>query len=108
MPRSYPSEYRRRVLDLIESGKTVAEVAAGLEVTDRTIYNWWNQHLVDAGRKPGTTSTDNTELVAARHRIAELEAQLAATKRANELLKEVVSPSTVRRRRDSGVGGSPG
>ena len=57
MPRSYPPEYRRRVLDLIESGKSVAEVAAGLEVTDQTIYNWWNQHLVDTGRKPGATST---------------------------------------------------
>jgi transposase-like protein len=92
MPRSYPPEYRRRVLDLIESGKSVAEVAAGLEVTDQTIYNWWNQHLVDTGRKPGATSTDNAELVAAGRRIDEFETQFAATKRANELLKEVVSP----------------
>ena len=92
MPRSYPPEYRRRVIDLLESGKSVAEVAAGLEASDQTIYNWWNQHLVDTGRKAGVTSTENAELAAARKRIRELETQLAATRRANELLKGVVPP----------------
>ena len=66
MPRSYPPEYRRRVLDLLESGKSVTEVAAGLEVTAQTIYNWWNQHLTDTGRKAGVTTIESTELVAAR------------------------------------------
>src|SRR4051794_196248 len=92
MPRSYPPEFRQRVIDLIESGRTVTEVAEGLEVTAQTIYNWWNQHLVDTGQKPGTSSTDNAELVAARKRIAELETELAAARRANELLKSVVPP----------------
>lgn len=31
MPMSYPPEYRRRVIDPLESGKTAAEVAEGLE-----------------------------------------------------------------------------
>ena len=86
MPRSYPPEYRRRVIDRIESGKSVAEVAEELGVSDQTVYNWWNQHLIDTGRKPGVTSTDNAELIAARKRIAELETELAAARRANELL----------------------
>jgi transposase-like protein len=98
MPRSYPAEYRQRVIDLVESGQSVAEVAAGLEVTAQTIYNWWNQHLVDTGRKPGVTSTDNAELIAARKRIAALETDLAASRRANELLKEVVPPKGGSRR----------
>lgn len=92
MPRSYPAEYRRRVIDLIESGQSVPEVAAGLEVSAKTIYSWWNQHLIDTGKRPGTTSSDNAELVAARKRIAELETELAASKRVNELLKAVVPP----------------
>ena len=46
----YPPELRRRVIDLIESGHSVAE---GLEVSDQTIYNWWNQHLIDTGAKAG-------------------------------------------------------
>jgi len=55
-------------------------------VTAQTIYNWWNQHLIDTGRKAGVTTIESTELVAARRRIVELETELAATRRANELL----------------------
>ena len=40
MPRRYPPEFRRKVLDLSKSGCTVAEVAAALDVTGPTIYNW--------------------------------------------------------------------
>jgi transposase len=95
MPRFYPFEYRRRVIDLIdliESGMSVAEVAGGLEVTAATIYNWWNQHLVDTGRKPGTSSVESIGLAAANRRIVELETELVAARRANELLRVVVPP----------------
>ncbi len=40
MPRCYPPEFRRKVLDLLKSGRTVAEAAAGLDVTGETIFNW--------------------------------------------------------------------
>ena len=92
MPRAYAHELRRRVIDLIESGRSVAEVAAMVEPTEQTIYNWWNRHLVDTGRRVGTPTIENSELLAARRRISELEKELAATRRANELLKEVVPP----------------
>jgi transposase len=92
MPRAYAPELRRRVIDLIEAGKTVAEVAAMVDPTEQTIYNWWNRHLVDTGRRAGSPSIENSELVAARKRITELEKELAATRRANELLKAVVPP----------------
>jgi len=78
------------VIDLIESGVSVAEVTAGLKVPAATIYIWCNQHLVDTGRKPGTSSVESTELVATKRRIAELETELAATRRANDLLRAVV------------------
>lgn len=92
MPRFCPSEYRRRVIDLIESGMSVAKVAGGLEVTAATVYNWWNQHLVDTGRKPGTSSVDSTELTAAIRRIVELETELATVRHANELLRVLLPP----------------
>ena len=92
MPRAYAPELRRRVIDLIESGRSVAEVATMVEPTEQTIYNWWNRHLVDTGRRAWTPTIENSELIAARRRIAEVEKELAATRRANELLKEVVPP----------------
>jgi transposase-like protein len=92
MPRSYPPEFRRRVLDLVASGRKVAEVAQLLGVSDQTIYNWRRQHLIDTGQIPGTTSSDQAELTAARKRIAELETELAIHRRAAELLGEATRP----------------
>lgn len=92
MPRSYPPEFRRKVLDLVESGRKIAEVAKLLGISDQTIYAWRRQHLIDTGQVPGTTSKESSELAAARRRITELEAELAIHRRAAELLGEVTSP----------------
>lgn len=93
MPKRYPSEFRRRVLDLIAAGRSVASVAEDLGVSDQTIYNWRRQDAIDRGLVAGLTSTEQAELKAARRRIIELENELAVTRRANELLKaQVVSP----------------
>jgi transposase-like protein len=91
MPRSYPPEFRRKVLDLVASGRKVAEVARLLGISDQTIYVWYRQHLIDTEQLPGTNSSDLSELAAARKRIAELEAELAIHRRAAEL-GEVTSP----------------
>ena len=88
----YTPEFRRRVLDLVKAGKSVAQVAFDLGVSDQTIYNWREQDLIDSGLKSGTSSSDNTELIAAKRRIKELEAELAIHQRAAELLKASVPP----------------
>jgi putative transposase len=92
MPRRYPPEFRRKVLDLLKAGRTVAQLVNDLQISDQTIYNWRRQELIDTGQIPGVTSTDLAELVAARRRIAELETELEIHRRAAELLKEVVPP----------------
>lgn len=92
MPRRYPNEFRRKVLDLVEAGKPVSEIAEQLGVTGQTIYNWRNQDLIDCGLRPGITTSESIELREARRRIRELETELAVTKRANELLKEQTDP----------------
>ncbi len=93
MPYRYPPEFRRKVLDLLAAGRSVASLSADLGVSDQTIYNWRRQDAVDRGVEAGLTSSEKEELRAARRRIAELETELAVTKRANELLKaQVVSP----------------
>jgi len=92
MARSYPPEFRKKVLDLLDAGHSVTQVAHDLGLTGQTIYNWRNQHLIDTGQRDGVSSSDHVELVAARRRIASLEAELAASRRAVELLKEAVPP----------------
>ena len=98
MPYRYPPEFRRRVLDLLADGRSVASLSKDLGVSDQTIYNWRRQDLIDRGVEPGSTSAEQAELRAARRRIAELETELAVTKRAVELFKgKVVSPKDASR-----------
>lgn len=49
MPKTYPPEFRRRVLGLLRSGRAVTEVAAELGVSSQSIYNWRRQERIDAG-----------------------------------------------------------
>ena len=91
MPYRYPPEFRRKVLDLVAAGRSVASIAADLGVSDQTIYTWRKQELIDTGVEPGLTTVEAAELRAAKRRIAELETELAVTRRANELLKEQVA-----------------
>jgi transposase len=92
VPKSYPPEFRRKVIDLVEAGRPVAQVAADLGISEPTVYTWRRQHLIDSGRLPGTSSAENAELAAARKRIAELKAELAIHRRASQLLGKVVPP----------------
>lgn len=36
--RGYPAEFRRRVLDLLHAGRSVASIAHDLQISDQTIY----------------------------------------------------------------------
>jgi len=92
VPRRYPVEFRRKVLDLVDAGRPVAEIADQLGVTAQTVYNWRNQDLIDRGVRVGTSTSESAELAAAKKRIRELETELAVTKRANELLRAQSDP----------------
>lgn len=99
MPHRYPPEFRRKVLDLLAAGRSVASVAFDLGVSAQTIYNWRRQDRIDRGETSGLSSSEQAELRAARRRIVELETELAVTRRVNELLKaRVVSPKDGSRR----------
>jgi transposase-like protein len=77
VPRRYPAEFRRKVLDLVAAGRPAAQVAHDLDISAQVIYTWRRQQLIDSGQVPGMTSADHAGLVAARKRIAELEHELA-------------------------------
>ena len=95
--RGYPPEFRRKVLDLVVSGRTVADVAHALGISEQTIHTWRRQDRIDRGEITGLTSGEKAELAAARRRIAELETELAVSRRTAELLKDVASPKGSRR-----------
>jgi transposase-like protein len=54
-------EVRRRVA----AGRSVAQVAADLDVSAQAIYNWRRQERIDRGELAGMTSSEHGELGAA-------------------------------------------
>jgi transposase len=66
--RGYPPEFRRKVLDLLETGCPIVEVAKALG-SNQSIYTWRRQDRIDRGLEPGLTSSEKSELAAAERRI---------------------------------------
>jgi transposase-like protein len=66
------------VLDLVEAGRSVADVARDLEISGQSIYTWRRQDRIDRGLVPGLRSGERAELAKAKLRIAELETELRA------------------------------
>src|SRR5215472_1620765 len=92
MPRPYPPEFRRRALDLVESGRSVRDVAASLGIAESCLHRWQHQDLVDRGLKPGTSVQESVELAAARQRIGELEEEVKILRKAAAAVAAVVPP----------------
>ena len=66
MPRyrtAYPPEFRRKMVDLVRSGRTPEELAREFEPTAQSISTWVKQADRDAGkRSDGPTSVEREEL----------------------------------------------
>jgi putative transposase len=92
MPRPYPPEVRRRALDLVESGRTVRDVAASLGIAEWCLHRWRHRDLIDCGLKAGTTAAESAELAAARQRIRDLEEEVKILRKAAAAVEAVVLP----------------
>jgi transposase len=70
MPKTrppYPSEYRRRIVELVRAGRSPARLAEEFEASDQTIRNWVRQADLDEGhRTDGLTTTEREELTRLR------------------------------------------
>lgn len=84
--RGYPPEFRHKVLDLVEAGRSVVEIARDLGISAQSIYVWRRQDRIDTGLEPGLSSAERSELGAAKRRTAELETELAVHRRASDPL----------------------
>ncbi len=90
--QGYSAEFRRKVLDLLAEGRSVASVSHDLDISDQTVYNWRRQDRIDRGLQMGLSTAETGELATAKKRIRELETELAISRRSVELLKGETSP----------------
>jgi len=87
--KPYPPDLRERAVRLVletweqhpSKDAAMKSIAAKLGIgTTQTLRNWVRQAEIDAGHRPGVTSSESAEVKALRRENAEL-------KRANEILK---------------------
>jgi len=85
----YPRAFRRKVLDLTETGPPVKHVADDLGLSQHTVYNWRTQDAIDQGSQPGWTTSEHACLAIARRRIRQLEQDVRVLQRGRDLVEEV-------------------
>ena len=87
-PKEYPDELRERAIRLVLDAKkdpatrpaACRRIGEQLGINPETLRNWVTQAEVDAGDRPGATTTD-------AQRLAELERENRELRRANAILK---------------------
>lgn len=86
MPRSkppYPPEFRRRIVELHRSGRSMASLAKEFEVSENSIRIWTKQIDVDEGRRSdGLTSDERAELQQLRREVRQLREEREILKKA--------------------------
>jgi transposase-like protein len=88
MPKSYAAEFRRRVLALVRSGRSVGQLEADRTLSEASLFRWVAQDQVDRGERPGLASAERVEVAQAKKRIRELETELESTKKTSSLFAE--------------------
>jgi transposase-like protein len=88
-PRKYPAELRERAIRLVLEAReqepelslnaAVQRIGPRVGINKDTLRGWCKQAEIDAGRRPGVTSSE-------ANRIKELERENRELKRANEIL----------------------
>lgn len=66
-PRSYPPDFRQKVIDLARTGRALDDLAHEFGLARQTVRNWVKQAELDAGvRSDGLTSEERDELARLR------------------------------------------
>ncbi len=65
--RSFSDEYKAEAVELCRtSGRSIAQVARDLGISETAVCRWVAQAEIDAGRRPVLTTEEHAELVALR------------------------------------------
>ena len=90
MPRQYSPEFRQRALRLLDTMMEASEisefeaiksVASKLGISEESVRRWRRKSQVDAGERPGTTSSEHAEIRKLKRENAELRRAAAHPRR---------------------------
>ena len=75
-PRSYPPDFRRKVIELARTGRRPDELAVEFGLASQTVRNWLKQSDLDSGRRTdGATTAMLEENARLRKRVKQLEVE---------------------------------
>ena len=89
MPRQHSQKFRQRALRLLDTTmeasdvsefEAIKSVSSKLGISEVSVRRWRRKVQVDAGERPGTTSSEHAEIRKLKREVSELH-------RANEILK---------------------
>jgi len=92
--RVYASEFRRKMVDLVQAGRTPEELSREFEPSAQTIRNWVAESTRKAGRGDGVAEQEREELNRLRRENEQLRIELDILGRAADwLARETDVPS---------------
>ena len=91
MPAPYPKEFRDDVVAVArdrEPGVTLKQIADDFGISEASLNNWLKAADIEAGKRPGVTSSESEELRALRRRAKLLEQENEVLRRAAAYLSQ--------------------
>lgn len=95
MPKPYPREFRDDVVRVAlnrEDDVTLESIADDFGIHPMTLSKWMRQAAIDTGQKPGVSTSEASELRAAKRRIKLLEQENEVLRRAAAYLGQANLP----------------
>ena len=93
MPKPYPKEFRDDVVAVARQGQApLTQIAKDFGISETCLQNWLRQADVEAGCKPGVTSSESAELRELRKRNRLLEQENEVLRRAAAYLSQANLP----------------
>lgn len=89
MPKAYPAEFRARAVALVRAGRSVRATAHELDISESCLHDWLKQDRIDRGERPGLSSREHADLVAAKRRIRQLGTELEILREASTIYEEL-------------------
>ncbi|MFM8857072.1 MAG: transposase [Actinomycetota bacterium] len=95
MPKAYPRQFRDDVVAVAqrrEPGVTIKEIADAFGISETCLQNWLRRADVEAGRKPGVSSSESAELRELRKRNRLLQQEKEVLRRVAAYLSQANLP----------------
>ena len=93
MPRAYPEEFRRDVVEIARRNETpIAQIAKDFGISDAVIRRWLAKADVEDGLRPAMAAMESAELREANKRIRLLEMENEVLRRAAVYLGRGINP----------------